>query len=59
MALRSWNDFPWPEVAAINIADPFSIESTQGLSEFVVLRSQVSEVANPQRLVRAEAPVAR
>jgi hypothetical protein len=30
------------ELASISTADPYSIESSEGLSEFVVLQTQIS-----------------
>src|SRR5437764_8117537 len=40
--LAEWRDDAGRELCKINTADPFHIESTEGLAEFVVLRHQVS-----------------
>ena len=40
--LAEWRDDAGRELCKINTADPFHIESTEGLAEFVVLRNQVS-----------------
>jgi hypothetical protein len=40
--MAEWRDDAGRELCKINTADPFHIESTEGLAEFVVLRHQVS-----------------
>lgn len=47
--LRVWNDPVGRELITISTAAPFSIESIEGQSQFVVLQSKVSPVANLQR----------
>jgi len=44
-APRTWRDEGGRDLIAINTATPYSIESVEGLSDFVVLRSHVSAVA--------------
>lgn len=44
-AVRNWRDECGRDLIAINTAIPYCIESVEGLSEFVVLRSYVSDVA--------------
>jgi hypothetical protein len=48
-ALRVWHDSLGRELTTISTAEPFCIDSIEGLSEFVVLQSQVSAVTNPRR----------
>ena len=44
-ALRTWRDECGRDLTAINTATPYSIESVEGLSDFVVPRNRVSAVA--------------
>jgi hypothetical protein len=46
--LNRWCDASGREPVRVNTGDPDSIESTEGLSEFVVLQTQVS--ADPDQL---------
>jgi hypothetical protein len=47
-ALRVWQDSLGRGLITISTAAPFSIESIEGLSEFIVLQSQVSAAPNPR-----------
>ena len=40
--LEAWQESEGRELVSINTADPDQIESTEGLSEFTVLRKQLS-----------------
>jgi hypothetical protein len=40
--VRTWCDVHGRELLTVNTADPDGIESTEGLTEFVVTRSQIS-----------------
>jgi hypothetical protein len=44
-ALRTWRDERGRDLIAINTATPYCMESGEGLSDFVVLRSHVSAVS--------------
>jgi hypothetical protein len=48
-ALSVWQDLLGRELIALSTAVPFSIRSIDGLSEFVVMQSQVSAVTDPRR----------
>jgi hypothetical protein len=45
--LETWHDSEGRELARINTADPDQIESTEGMSEFTVLRKQLSSASGP------------
>jgi hypothetical protein len=49
VVLNRWCDANERELVSISTAEPFGIESTEGLSEFVVLQAQVS--AHPRDTV--------
>ena len=44
--LKRWRDASGRELVSVNTADPDFIESTEGLSEFVVLQHQISTLAD-------------
>jgi hypothetical protein len=48
--LENWRDGKGRELIRINTADPFQIESTEGLSEFIVLRDQVATSSSPVKV---------
>jgi len=48
--LEIWRESGGRELVRINTADPFQIESTEGLSEFIVLRDQVSASSSPVKV---------
>jgi hypothetical protein len=45
--LAEWHDAGGRELVRINTAHPDQIESTEGLTEFIVLRDQVSASTGP------------
>jgi hypothetical protein len=44
IVLRRWRDSHGRELVSISTAEPWSVESVDGLSEFVVLETQLSAV---------------
>jgi hypothetical protein len=42
IVLNRWRDADERDLVSISIADPYGIESREGLSEFVVLQTQIS-----------------
>lgn len=49
VVLEGWCEAAGRELVRVSTADPDDIESTKGLSEFVVLRTQLSESSSPAK----------
>ena len=53
VVLNRWRDTGERDLVRISTADPYGIESSEGLSEFVVLKTQISMPSNDSYLRRS------
>jgi len=53
VVLNRWRDTSERDLVRISTADPYGIESSEGLSEFVVLKTQISMPSGDSYLRRS------